>query len=138
MRRINLAHGFTLIELLVVIAIIAIITSIGIANLITAQKQARDSARKEIIGNIQSAFEQFYAETGAYPLSGAEGSAFENGVAPADPKNNSEYTLSWNLATDEYCVCAKLENGTGNAQIPTGTTCTWSASDVYYCAQNKQ
>jgi prepilin-type N-terminal cleavage/methylation domain-containing protein len=130
--------GFTLIELLVVIAIIAIITSIGVANLITAQKQARDSARREIISNVGSAFEQYYAETGAYPV-GNQASAFENGVAPTDPKDPTT-TITWNIDDDSYCVCATLESSTGNASAPVGnsTTCNWSSTGTYYCVQNKQ
>lgn len=129
--------GFTLIELLVAIAIIAIITSIGVANLLTAQKQARDAARREIIGNVQSAFEQYYAEYGEYPA-GVEGTAFESGSIPVDPKNSGSYVLSWAVAADNYCVCATLESGSGNASAPSGTTCNWSSTDVYYCGQNKQ
>lgn len=129
-------QAFTLIELLVSIAILAIVTSIGVANLITAQKQARDAARREIIGNVQSAFEQYYAQFGAYPT-GDQASAFENGVAPTDPRESST-PLSWNIADDSYCVCATLENGTGNANVPSGTACAWNSLGTYYCAQNKQ
>lgn len=137
----TIKSGFTLIELLVVIAIIAIITSVGVANLITAQKQARDAARREIIGNIQSAFEQYFAETGVYPTAagGDIPSAFENSVAPVDPKNSGVYTIDYSFTSaDEYCICATLENGTGNASVPTSSTCDWSPPDIYYCAQNKQ
>lgn len=134
----SLSKGFTLIELLVVIAIIAIITSIGVANLITAQKQARDAARREIIGNVQSAFEQYYAEAGVYPV-GSYGLAFENGVAPTDPRPDSTPIL-WEVDPDSYCVCATLENSAGNADEPTAgsTTCNWLAEGTYYCAQNQQ
>lgn len=133
-------RGFTLIELLVVIAIIAIITSIGVANLITAQKQARDSARKEIIGNIQAAFEQYFAEKGTYPLAGSEGLAFEGGTKPKDPKNSGAYVITWNESSNSYCVCATLENGTGNAVPPSdsNSTCSWGTTGTLYCAQNKQ
>lgn len=127
-------NGFTLIELLVVIAIIAVITSIGVANLITAQKQARDAARREIIGNVQSAFEQYYAELGSYPSTN-HGAAFEGSYVPVDPKDSSPYVLSWNVTDTTYCVCATLENSTGNAS---NASCTWSSSGTYYCAINKQ
>ncbi len=130
----RISRGFTLIELLVVIAIIAVITSIGVANLITAQKQARDAARREIIGNVQSAFEQYYAELGSYPNID-QGAAFEGGEAPVDPKNSSTYVLSWDVTASTYCVCATLETGTGNSS---NDLCTWSSSGTYYCAINKQ
>jgi len=134
---INFKNGFTLIELLVTISIIAIVTSIGVANLLTAQKQARDTARKEIINHVQSAFEQYYAEYGEYPATDY-GAAFESGTEPLDPKDSAPYTITWEVTADEYCVCATLESGTGNASLPTGTSCNWSTSDIYYCGQNKQ
>lgn len=141
MRTINkFKKGFTLIELLVVIAIISIITSIGVANLITAQKQARDAARREIIGNIQSAFEQNYSATGTYPVGTSEiNASFDDGIAPSDPKDSTEFTLTWNTAVNEYCVCAKLESGNGNADTAgVATECNWNTSGEYYCIQNKQ
>jgi prepilin-type N-terminal cleavage/methylation domain-containing protein len=127
--------GFTLIELLVVIAIIAIITSIGTANLITAQKQARDSARREIIGNVQNAFEQYFAELGVYP-STDPGLAFETGSEPVDPKSPTT-SISWTVAADTYCVCASMEMGNGNS---TNAACAWSeaSTSMYYCAKNRQ
>lgn len=133
-------QGFTLIELLVVIAIISIVTSIGVANLITAQKQARDAARKEIIGNVQSAFEQSYASIGAYPVGNSEiNASFDNGIAPQDPKDSSEFTITWNTAVNEYCVCAKLESAAGNADTNgVSTQCNWNSEGEYYCIQNKQ
>lgn len=133
----KLKYGFTLIELLVVIAIISIITSIGVANLITAQKQARDASRREIIGNVQSAFEQYFAETGTYPVTGSEGVAFESGIKPNDPKNSGIYTINWDTDEDDsYCVCATLEIGSGNSS---NQTCnSWVVSGDYYCAINKQ
>jgi general secretion pathway protein G len=136
----SLPKGFTLIELLVVIAIIAIITSIGVANLITAQKQARDAARREIMGNTQSAFEQYYAANTSYPVGTTEiNSAFDDGVAPSDPKDSTEFTITWNTAIDEYCVCAKLESGNGNADTAgVSTQCNWNNGGEYYCIQNKQ
>lgn len=136
----NLSHrrpGFTLIELLVVIAIIGVVMSIGVANLITAQKQARDASRRQLIHNIQTAFEQYYASTGSYPTSAAL--AFENNAAPTDPKAETplDYT---GLTTAAYCVCATLEGGKGNASGHVGTTCSWDSTNTgdYYCAQNKQ
>lgn len=135
----KLSQGFTLIELLVVIAIIAIITSLGIVNLITAQKQARDSARKEIMSNIQTAFEQYYVASASYPVETEEiNSAFDNNQSPTDPKNSGEYILVWNSSASEYCICAKLESGNGNASEPNSTTCIWENGAEYYCIQNKQ
>jgi len=131
----KLKKGFSLMELLVVIAIIAIITSIGVANLIIAQKQARDSARREIISNIQTAFEQYFAEYGVYPVSPNEGTAFENGIKPTDPKDPTT-TLTWDTDINtSYCICATMEQGGGNSST---STCNWAATGNYYCIINKQ
>jgi prepilin-type N-terminal cleavage/methylation domain-containing protein len=128
-------HGFTLIELLVVIAIIGILAAIGLANFMTAQKQARDASRRETIANIQTAFEQYYAATGGYPTDmTAAASAFDNGSVPKDPQDPNS-ALTWTLGLSTYCVCATLETSTGNAS---NTSCTWSSTGTNYCAQNKQ
>ncbi|GAB4027071.1 MAG: hypothetical protein Fur0011_4260 [Candidatus Microgenomates bacterium] len=135
----KMKSGFTLIELLIVIAIIGIVMSIGVANLITAQKQARDANRRQIIHNVQTAFEQYYASTGSYPDSSNIGSAFDNGSAPTDPKNSGVYTINYsNTSASSYCVCATLEGGGGNASGAIGTSCAWADDGDYYCAQNKQ
>lgn len=132
-------YGFTLIELLVVISIIGVIMSIGVANLITAQKQARDSSRRQIINNIQTAFEQYYASIGSYPDENSLSSAFDNNEAPEDPKNSGTYIINYsNISDSSYCVCATLETGHGNASGIVGNSCTWTDDGDYYCAQNKQ
>lgn len=134
----KIKSAFTLIELLVVITIIAIIASIGVANLMIAQKQARDSARREIISNIQSAYEQYFAEYGLYPVAPGEGAAFESGTKPKDPRDPST-SLTWGTSSSAtYCICATLELSSGNANAPAGSTCNWADSGNYYCAQNKQ
>jgi hypothetical protein len=102
-------------------------------QLITAQKQARDAARREIISNVQSAFEQYYAETGSYQYR-VQVRPLKEGV-PTDPKGTA---LTWNLDAAAYCVCATLESGTGNAGAPgASTTCSWTGT-THYCATNKQ
>lgn len=131
-------RGFTLIELLVVVAIIGVIMSIGVANLITAQKQARDASRRQIINNIQTAYEQYFAGNGVYPTVDP-GDAFDNGEAPSDPKDSGLYQIDYShVSTSSYCICAMLETGTGNANLPTGNSCSWNNTGSYYCAQNKQ
>ncbi len=132
----KLKNGFSLIELLVVIAIISIITSIGVANLITAQKQARDSARREIIGNIQSAYEQYFAATGEYPHDNPA-SAFESNYLPKDPKDPTTTITGTTPTSTHYCVCASMEMGNGNS---TSNACAWSqdSTNAFYCAQSRQ
>ena len=129
-------RGFTLIELLDVIAIIGILAAIGLANFMTAQKQARDASRRETITNIQTAFEQYYAATGVYPTDTATAAtAFDNGSVPKDPQDPT-VTLTWGFGgPSSYCICATLETGAGNAS---NASCSWSSTGTYYCAQNKQ
>lgn len=134
--------GFTLIELLVVITIIAIIASIGVANFLTAQKQARDSKRQSMMLQIQSAFEQYFVEFNYYPdiVTNNLKNAFEDLTLPLDPKNSGEYVINWtNTTTDEYCICDKLESQLGNADAPSSTLCNWNTTGgAYFCVQNKQ
>jgi len=133
--------GFTLIELLVVISIIGILLSLSSFSYITAQKQGRDAKRRQDIKAIQSAFEQYYAENNVYPTGTAIDDAF-NGDRPTDPKNSTPYIYSWdNISDTDYCICAKLEASTGNADAPPAapsTTCNWNNDGGYICAQNQQ
>ena len=127
--------GFTLIELLVVISIIGVLASVVVANFITTQKQARDASRKTAIKNGEATFEQYFTETGAYPVGQTQiNTAFSPGAQPKDPKDPTTQ-LNWTSTVTTYCICAILETGKGNAS---NTACTWSAGGSYYCAVNKQ
>ena len=66
--------GFTIIELIVVIAIIAVLASIILVNVNGFLARGRDGRRISDIAQIQKALEMYYADNGAYPISG--GSAF--------------------------------------------------------------
>jgi prepilin-type N-terminal cleavage/methylation domain-containing protein len=60
--------GFTLIELLVVIAIIGILASIITVSLLSARAKGRDAKRIADIRTIQLALEEYYNDTGSYPV----------------------------------------------------------------------
>lgn len=131
--------AFTLIELLVVISIIGTLIAIISVNFSTAQKQARDSRRKEDIKSIQTALEQYYAINNTYPNSTTIASAFDGGNLPLDPKNNAPYEYIWNVDIDGYCICAFLETQTGNANSPgVSNQCNFINDGQYICIQNQQ
>lgn len=67
--------GFTLVELLVVMAILGILAVITLANFSTSQAKARDAQRKSDLKQISIALEAYYADHGAYPVSGTSGDA---------------------------------------------------------------
>lgn len=59
--------GFTLIELLITCIIIALLTTVATVNYMTAQKRARDNARKTQVNNIATALETYYMVNKNYP-----------------------------------------------------------------------
>lgn len=60
-------RGFTLIELLVVISIIALMSTIILAALSSARRNARDADRINSIRQAQTALELYYSESETYP-----------------------------------------------------------------------
>lgn len=66
--RIKNIKGFTLIELLVVISIIGLLASVLFVSFTTAQKQTRDSKRKQDLKQYQTALEVYATKNnGLYP-----------------------------------------------------------------------
>lgn len=59
--------GFTVIELLVVVTVIAILATIILFGLRSAQASARDTQRVETLIGIQSALESYFNDFGHYP-----------------------------------------------------------------------
>ncbi|TAL50439.1 type II secretion system protein [Patescibacteria group bacterium] len=60
-------HGFTLIELLVVIAIIALVVVFAAVAVNAARSKQRDASRLANVRIVQSALEDYFNETNAYP-----------------------------------------------------------------------
>jgi prepilin-type N-terminal cleavage/methylation domain-containing protein len=129
-------HGFTLLELLIVIAIIGILVSAGVASYSQAQKKSRDSRRKSDLKAIQSAFEQFYAEspTQSYPAPCTVDTTFLPGGIPVDPKTAVAYPGSC-VDTAHYCFCTILESGAANSD----SGCNYMAgTKTHYCVSQLQ
>ncbi len=112
--------GFTLIELLTTIALIGVVAaaSLTILNPVTQLQKARDSRRKSDLLQIQSAFELYRSDQGAYPSSLGCGTGLIVGgttylkAIPCDPKNSGQliYYYSVGSPPSTYSLTACLEN----------------------------
>jgi prepilin-type N-terminal cleavage/methylation domain-containing protein len=60
-------RGFTLIELLVTIIIIGLLTTVATTSFLTAQRNARDGARRTSLTAVSSALEAYKLVNGTYP-----------------------------------------------------------------------
>jgi prepilin-type N-terminal cleavage/methylation domain-containing protein len=60
------AVGFTLIELLVVISIIGVLAGLSLASFSGAQKQARDTQRKNDLKQYQTLLENYASKSGGF------------------------------------------------------------------------
>ncbi len=60
--------GFTFIELLAVMAIIATLLSIAYPRYFNSLDRAKEAVLKQDLGILRDAIDQFYSDTGNYPL----------------------------------------------------------------------
>ena len=71
-RRVSLSSGqtgFTLIELLVVMVIIATLLSIVAPRYFNSIDKAKEAVLKQDLGILRDSIDQFYSDTGNYPIS---------------------------------------------------------------------
>jgi general secretion pathway protein G len=60
-------NAFTLIELLLVLVILAILAAVVVPKFTNRSEQARESAAKTDIANVETALDTFEIDTGRYP-----------------------------------------------------------------------
>lgn len=125
----KLFSGFTLIELLIVIAILGILAAAVLVavNPGKRQKQARDSARKNDIGQLATALQAYYTTPGQgiYPTSlGQLTASGDLKQIPTDPTGAS-YSYVVNGATTEAWIYIVIEDPTGGV---TGSTWCWAST----------
>lgn len=93
--------GFTLVELLVVMAIIAFLTIGSFAGLTFGLRQARDTQRRNIVSQLNTALLAYYADFQKYPSTG--------------------YTCSTNVPGSSYIKCTTAFTATGGIVGGTGS-----------------
>ena len=140
--------GFSLVELMVVISIIGVLMAVGAVSYTTAQKKSRDSSRRSEMRAMQQALEQYYTENSYYsPVVGGGSddcadlfttSTFVPGGRPIDPKNLApSFVYTFTCQNDTYCVCAGLENETGNS-VDNACDYTGAGTKTQFCVSNQQ
>lgn len=157
-------RGFTLIELIVVLAIIALIASVVIATIGSAQAKSRDTKRKSDMAQVVRAIEYYRTENDAYPPHGGTqfgGCTSSNCLSvltdelvsryipaiPTDPRaGNSPSGYLYcraNAPRDSYQILVRLEQNAGYCTVRvtspisgSGTSC-WTTNgvpDFPYCS----
>ncbi len=122
--------GFTLIELLIVIAILGILAAAVLVavNPAKRQKQARDSARKNDIGQLATALQAYYTTPGqgVYPagLTALTASGDLKQI-PTGPTGEA-YSYTLDGASAEAAIYLALEDPTSG--VGTWTWCWQSTS----------
>jgi len=124
----KLFRGFTLIELLIVIAILGILAAAVLVavNPAKRQRQARDSARKNDIGQLATALQAYYTTPGQglYPTAmNVLTTSGDLKQVPTDPTSGA-YSYTYDGNTSEAWVWDDLEDPTA----ATGVWCWTSTS----------
>ena len=91
-------RGFTLVELVVVVSIIGVLTGIAVPHLAKAWDDAKASACKANMKQIEAALELYYFEHGEYPAAASESSSalekLELKSVPVCPQSKSGYSYT--------------------------------------------
>ena len=112
--------GFTLIEIMIVFTILAVLTVMGFIAWQNQAAKARDARRKTDLKRLATAFEDYYADTAAYPpatiidnCGGAELKPYLDQPIPCDPITHNHYCYIYDSdspAGQEFRILTALEN----------------------------
>lgn len=155
--------GFTFIEILVSVTIIAVLIAIGVASYASVNRRARDAKRKSDLEQIRSSLEQYRADVGSYPDTGASGWFLSSSgpdwiddlttvymdQVPVDPKNTGDSAPAagdtdplYVYRSDDTCTITRgrefilgalLE--TGEEQSTTYGSCTISTQGWFFLGE---
>lgn len=135
MFRSHTRRAFTLIELLVVIAIIALLSSIILASLSSANAKGRDARRISDIKQIQLALALYYDANSSYPAVIDAAHLVTPGfisTIPTDPSGGTAYTYvayQSNGNCNSYHLGASLESQ--NTQLASDANITGGPPSGY-------
>ncbi|MEK7571376.1 MAG: type II secretion system protein GspG [Patescibacteria group bacterium] len=135
--------GFTLIEILVIIAVLGVLASavLFVLNPMDQIRKSNDAKRKASLGQVQSALELYYQDTGRYPASSSNFQLYINNVTiswgnswmpymsklPTDPTFGKTFVYYSPASSNgqTYYLYANLERGAKDAQVcNAGNACT--------------
>ena len=102
----NKTKGFTIVELLVVIVVIGILAAISIVSYSGVSKKARDTATKQLVGDLVSAAEIHAQDNdNQYPSSSAH---FTAGIAKVNSTNYTNEVISTGVDASANKLTAAL------------------------------
>lgn len=136
--RIRKIEGFTLAEIMIVVAIIAVLAAIAIPNLLTARKNANESAAQAGLRILSTSLETYYSVNNAYAV--ADDTTTDDYLRSAAPpylttayctQTVSGYTYTCDIDLAAYSIVAAPSScgTTGNRTftITTGSSLTSAA-----------
>ncbi len=120
----KVAAAFNLIELMVVIGIAAVIFVLGIAGLMLAQRQSRDSERRSILAEISAEINEYriinlivpetsqveFTDDGVY-IGGVKKINLTGYRSSGSSSSRSETNYYYSRSGGGFILCAELESG---------------------------
>jgi prepilin-type N-terminal cleavage/methylation domain-containing protein len=119
--------GFTIIELLVAVIIIGLLTSAAVTNYLTAQRNARDNARKASVNGLANAIEVYYAAKHSFP-----------GFISANKGDDGESALGDSYNNTYGNSCQSLDMQHGKTYVYSYVPRPTSAFDLPFCNDTTQ